>query len=179
MNIPIEDDTLWPVYEFRPEGFYERKRKWLRYAEGAWIEDDGEWDISFITDDPGAPFHLEVSLPYRSGIVWQGCTGHWSGQGPKKHPGRNAWHYMLRDGYKDFGDSWARDRHPNESVSDIAARVLCERYSCANGRGPEFHMADPWIKAGLLRRADTKEVVRFPEKFVCTYCGEVTGEWEH
>jgi hypothetical protein len=45
--------------------------------------------------------------------------------------------------------------------------------SCANGRGPEFHIADPYIQAGLLRVRDTKEIVTFPDTFHCVYCGEI------
>jgi len=162
--------SLWPVYEFRPEGYHE-KREWRRYNGGQWIDDDGEWDIAFITKDLGAPIHLYFDPQYQQGILWSWLPGHWSSRGPNSHPNRNPWHYMLREGYTVWAGDWGRSRHPNYRVSDMSSNELCQLYRCANGRGPKFQIGDPWIARGLLRRQDTKEVVVFPESFNCMYCG--------
>jgi hypothetical protein len=171
MNAPLPDEQrLWPVYEFRPEP----GGAWLRYADGQWIPDDGEFDIAFISAGGfGPPMALSVKPQYRPGILWSYLKGHWTSNGPASHPRRNPWHYMLRDGHTQWGDSWDRDRHPNVVAGEAASRECCNRYRCANGRGPEFHINDPYIAAGLLRRRDTKEVVVFPEVFHCMYCGVV------
>jgi hypothetical protein len=162
---------LWPVFEMRP---IDLTRSWLRYADGQWIDDDGEHDTTFITaDNNGAPFCIYVSLPYQKNIVWSGCVGHWSSIGPAKHPDRNPWHYMLRRNAKDWGGDWARDQHENIRAGDAGMNKLCGMRSCANGRHAEWRIGNEFIAAGVVREREPKEVVTFPKRFNCMYCGHV------
>jgi hypothetical protein len=181
------DVDLWPVYEFRPSpewlpswGWsptgYGRPTPVYRFNGGAWIEDDGEHDIAFACLD-GPPLCLYVSLPYQRNILWSWLTTHWTGAGPESHPtyrgsfSPNPWHYMLRDGADDWGGSWGRDRHENTKAGDAGMSWVSSRRGCANGRHVEWHLRDPHIAAGLVRRRDTQEVVTFPAEPVCMYCG--------
>jgi hypothetical protein len=159
----------FPVYEFRP---LPTDRKLLRYNNGNWIEDDGEFDICFITDDPGVPFCYTVKLPYRKNILWSWAKdGNW-GAHVNKHPNGNAWHYMSRDGGSDISDSWERHNHPNIKIHDVGSKIVCDKRGACNGRGPEFHIGDKYIQAGLVRERTSKTVVKFPKVFKCIYCGD-------
>ena len=159
----------FPIYEFRP--IY-TDRPLLRYNDGNWIEDDGEYDLCFITADrAGAPMCYYVSLPYRKNILWSWAKdGNW-GASVSRHPDSNAWHYMSKDGSKDINDSWNRDKHPNKLASEIGMSKLSKEHSCANGSGVDFHIGDPYILVGLVREKKSKKVVVFPKEFKCIYCG--------
>lgn len=164
-------DIVFPVYEFRP---LDTSRKLLRYNGGNWIKDDGEYDICFITDDNlGAPFCYYISLPYKTNLQWSWAkNGNWSAH-VQRHPDGNAWHYQSKNGSANIWESWdGRDKHPNIEVGDKGSDKLCKKYGCSNGRGPEFHIGDPYIIAGVLREKETKKVVTFPETFHCIYCGD-------
>ena len=169
MNTEIKEE-IFPVYEFRP---LDTGRKLLRYNNGNWIEDDGEYDICFITDDRlDAPFCYYVHIPYKTNLQWSWCkNGNWGGH-VAKHPNGNAWHYQSKDGDKNIWDSWdGRDKHQNEKSGRIGMDKLSKKEGCANGRGPKFHIGDPYIISGILREKETKKVVSFPETFNCIYCG--------
>jgi hypothetical protein len=162
---------MWPVYEFRPLPEHLGSMV-FRYADGEWLPDDGEHDIAFISYGMIAPLALYVRLPYQRNIVWSGLTQHWRGS-DANHPRRNPWHYMLRDGETEWGGPWSgRDAHPNERAGNAAMSECCRRNRCANGRGPEFVIGDPYIAAGLVRELETQKVVAFPERLSCMYCGD-------
>jgi len=66
----------FPVYEFRPHPDW--SGPFLRYAEGAWIADDGEHDLAFAAPDNFMAYG--VDLPYyenirRSGAIRGEGTG--------------------------------------------------------------------------------------------------------
>lgn len=166
------EQAIWPVYEFRPHPAHTGSTV-LRYAEGAWQPDDGEFDIAFVSYGGGAaPFGLSVDLHYQRNIVWSGLVGSWRSS-DRDHPRGNPWHYMLRDGEAEWGGPWAeRNAHPNERAGREAMSKCCSLNRCANGRGPRFEIGDPYIAAGLLRERETKRLVTFPEKPVCMYCGD-------
>lgn len=164
---------LFPIYEFRPVKEYV---DCLRFADGKWIPDDGEYDLAFVGKDNGFPMGIYFKLPYHSNIIWSWCKkGNW-GANVTQHPRGNAWHYMLRPRKKTWGNSWARDLHPNIIVGNKAMDKCCSMYSCANGTGGEFHINDPYIKNGLVRNKETKEIIIFPEIFHCIYCGDI--DWQ-
>ena len=165
-------EALWPIYEFRPEPVY-GGTEWLRYAKGAWIKDDGEWDVAFVsTRLHSAPIALYFEPPARKNILWSYLPKYWRELGPEEHPGRNPWHHMLREGCTDWGEPLVRAQNFNHRVGEEAIRKAVDLYGGANSRGPRMEIRDPWVRAGRLRRQDTKEVVRVPSKFNCMYCGE-------
>jgi hypothetical protein len=167
-------ELLRPVYEFRPlaDAFPTRTRgnSISRFADGEWIEDDGEYDIAFAVGN----FCLMVEHPYRRNIIWKWTTGHWSGFEPK-HPNGNAWHYMLREGEAAFGGNWGRDNHPNTLAGRSGMGRQSSKHGCCNGLHVEFTLNDPHIAAGLVRDRETKEIVMFPEVPRCMYCGEMAA----
>lgn len=160
-------DLLFPVYEFRPLPSFHPS---YRFADGKWIEDDGEYDLAFTAGQTC----MYVCMPYHRNIMWGWTTGHWAAdQGG--HPGGNSWHYMLREGESAWGKPWGRDAHPNELAGRRGMDFLVSKHRGANGTGVDFHLDEPVIAAGLLRLRDTKEIVRFPEKPLCMYCSDDTG----
>ena len=162
----VSELDLWPVYEFRP---IVENRHWgtlYRYADGRWIEDDGEYDIAFF----GSSMAYFVRLPYHQNILWSWLTCHWR-ENVSAHPKRNPWHYMLRDGALDWGGSWDRDQHENIKVGELAMRRCASIHRCANGTGPEFNVNNEYMTQGLVRIRDTTEIVRPPDDPECMYCG--------
>ena len=161
------------VYRFRPiapEG-----TKLLRYAEGRWIEDDGETpDLAFV-EVYGAIYYY-VDMPHWAERVWSWCKhGDWSAEEPR-HPLNNPWHYMTTTG-KLVQQDWERDKHPNIIAERAARGKCCELHSCANGLGPEFNVLDKYIKAGLVIDQNNT-VVQPPEIFECVYCGKIAWRIE-
>ncbi len=163
-------NALWPTYEFRPRDC-ELRGTVLRYADGAWLPDDGEWDLAFISYGMSAPMVYYVDLPYQRNIVWRGLTTHWRGS-IRDHPRGNPWHYMLREGETEWGGDWGRSNHPNSRAGDSGMSKCGSINRCANGRGIRFDVADPHIVLGLVRDRSTKKVLRVPTFFECMYCGE-------
>lgn len=159
---------LWPVYEFRPlPDSFRRGYDIRRYAEGAWVKDDGEYDLAFVAD--GQCFYFEV--PYRPNILCSWLTTHWSGS-VRGHPRGNPWHYALRKGESGWGDlSKGRDAHPNELAGRSGMTKICSERGGAGGFSVKFDASDPIIAAGLLRERDTKNVFGWPDNLTCMYCG--------
>ena len=164
-----------PVYEFRPI-LHRNYGEMFRHNEGEWIIDDGEYDIAFSQPDDCMAYGFQV--PSRPNILWSWIkNGNW-GASVEGHPGNNAWHYMLRDNETKWGDCWNKRLHPNYIAFEKAMDFTCSRSRCANGRGPEFHISDPYIDEGLLRLQETKEIVKYPKIFDCMYCGKINWRKE-
>lgn len=159
-----------PVYEFRPlDGIF--KSTVRRYADGKWLEDDGEYDIAFI-GQCWAPVCLHVEHGYQRNIISGWLDGHWSSI-EHRHPGGNAWHYALRDGEVEWGGDWGREHHPNYIAGRKGMDKMAGEHGCANGRHVEITRPDdPHILAGLVRNRETKEVFALPQRLVCMYCGD-------
>ena len=155
------------TYEFRPlDDSYERMTD-----EGEWIPDDGKWGMAFRQGNC-----IEyVWVAYKLNLDWAWDGGSWSRHEPR-HPGGNAWHYAI-DGNK-FEKDAARIRgnHPNILAGKKAMNLTAKEQGGANGSGPEFHIGDPYISAGLVRDKETKEIIKFPEKLICLYCGDISNE---
>lgn len=158
---------LIPTYEFRPLPDSFRPGYGIRrYADGQWVDDDGEYDIAFIAD--GVCLYFQPG--YQRNIICSWLTTHWSG-GVADHPRANPWHYALRAGETEWGGPWGRDSHPNERAGSAGMAKLCSECGCASGHHVEFHADDPIIAAGLLRERDTKKVFDWPRGMICMYCG--------
>jgi len=163
-------DLVYPVYEFRPEKIDRHAVNLMRYNNGDWIDDDGEYDIAFISKTQ--PFAFYVYLPYYDNLLWSWCKNGNLGADVHEHPNSNAWHYMTKDGTTYWGKSWDRNKHPNIIAGNKAMGKVCENRGCANGRRVEFDVNDETVNAGLLRIRETKEIVTPPQIFKCIYCGE-------
>lgn len=163
-----------PVYEFRPLPDYFRG-PFRRYANGAWIEDDGEYDVAFVSDGLGAPICLYVEHAYQKNIISSWVDEHWSAIEPR-HPRGNAWHYALADGETEWGGEYGRGNHENERAGRKGMDYLCSKYRCANGRTVSIANAlDPHVAAGLVRDRETKETFS-PPLGRCMYCGDSNQE---
>jgi len=159
-----------PVYEFRPlsDVF---KGPVRRYADGKWIDDDGEYDIAFI-GQCWAPVCLYVEHSYQRNIVAGWLTSHWSCRN-NRHPNANPWHYVLREGETEWGGDWGRERHLNYRAGSSGMDKMRSENSCSNGWHVDLKdPTDAHIAAGLVRDRDTKEIFTFPKRLVCMYCGD-------
>lgn len=158
---------IWPVYEFRPlpDVFHGEV---IRYADGAWLPDDGEYDLAFAC--PWDRKVLYVDLPYQRNIVLSWTTGHWSGY-EAQHPRGNAWHYALREGASEWGGGWNRDAHPNSKAGRNGMNHVCGMTGSAAGVGIEMQPTDKHILARLVRERDSKQVLTLPLDRLCMYCG--------
>lgn len=163
--------NLWPVFEMRPlPGDFTGIVR--RFAGGAWIEDDGEYDLAFIGRMGwGYPACLMVALPQQRNIIFSWLSGPWTGR-TAAHPGGNPWHYQLRPGTKTWGGAWAWDTHPNRRAGDSGMSKMAGENGCSNGVHAELKMGNRWLEAGVVRNVETKEILRAPERPVCMYCGE-------
>ena len=158
---------IWPVYEFRPlANSFNRGWGVRRYAEGKWVDDDGEHDLAFIS----GVICLYFTPPYQRNIICSWLSTHWTGH-IDTHPRGNPWHYALRKGATGWGGGWQRDSHPNERAGRSGMDKVCGERRTANGRHVEFHADDPIIAAGLLRERDTKKIFIWPDNLTCMYCG--------
>lgn len=166
---------LFPIYEFRPDKI-SGATNLIRYNNGNWIKDDGEYDIAFISMD--MPFAFYVRLPYQKNLAWSWCKNSDWRANVSKHPNGNAWHYMSRDGSNDVWGEWNREKHPNTIAGNMAMYKCCEMRGCANGRSVEFNVNDKTIKNKLLRLVESKEIINPPKIFECCYCGNHNWESE-
>jgi len=162
----LGDDVLaYPVYEFRPLGIYPDLERWDEVNQ-KWIPDDGEWGIYFASKQEQVHWH--IFMPYHVPFGWQWCDeDQWARNASlkyPKHPRGNAWHYEVNWDWK--RTEWKqRYLHPNEAVTKNRPS------QCGNGWGPDlFHIHDPYIQKGLVRRQDTKEVLVPPTKCYCALC---------
>lgn len=162
---------IFPVYEFRPRpGIFSQPP--LRYAEGQWIADDGEYDICFIGSNSGDNYSLYFKPSYQKNIVCSWLTGHWTSN-VKEHPHGNPWHYALREGETVWGGDWGSRNDPNCRAGDAGMSKISSAYGCANGRHVEMHADDKHIAAGLVRDRETKTTFHFPLDLRCMYCDAV------
>lgn len=164
------NEQIWPVFEFRPLAF---KFSGIvrRYADGKWLEDDGEYDLAFI-GNAGCPACISIDLPYQRNIITQWITGNWAVNEPK-HPRGNPWHCMLREGKTKFGGDWGRDKHLNRIACESGMSKIGSEKGCANGLFVDFSPGDATILAGLVRERDTKKVFVLPDPLICMYCGPI------
>ena len=167
-----ETELYFPVYEFRPLITTE---SYMRFNNGNWIADDGEYDLCFISNK--YPLVLGVGIPYHEKILWSWCkNGNW-GANVRNHPNGNAWHYMTKDGSKSWhSPAKNRDNHPNVLAFTAGMNKCSSRNGVANGHRVDFHVNDKYILNGLVRDVVTKEVLTPPEIFDCIHCGKI--DWK-
>lgn len=162
---------LAKVYEFRPLAG-ELCGPVRRYANGAWLEDDGEYDLAFISGGYGPPVCLMFEPGYQKNIIYSWLTTSWTAT-VKKHEDGNPWHYALAAGETSWGGGWNRDNHPNAKAGREGMSYLSKEQGCANGRHVEFRNQDKHIMAGLVRDRETKEIFHFATDMKCHLCGTV------
>jgi len=162
----------YPVYEFRPyEGGFNSERfslkqdEVLRYAKGAWIPDDGQYDLAFII--PNHFIAMFIDIPYKTNIKWSLVNL------SRRHIDGTPWHYQLRGGYYlQEWDSSNRIQHPNLIASASAISKLTSIQGCANGYGVDItDVGDPTLCNGLVRNVETKKPLVPPKSVTCTFCG--------
>ena len=170
-----------PTYVFRPTPGNNLtqvlgKGSWLRYGGGLWVEDDGEFDLAFVSMQ--TPVALGVKIPYRDNLEWEwmdmdvavAATGVENAEKSLIRP----WHIQIHDPTKGWGEHHGigseRDSHPNEIAHRSAMDKCCQLHGCANGRGPHFVLPDAWVEAGLLRITRYLLPILAPANPVCYLC---------
>ena len=153
------------VYEFRP--LHEGLERMLE--DGTWIPDDGKWGMAFRKRQ--SVYYVHVA--YQENLLWAWDGGDW-GRNDHRHQRGNPWHYMI------VGDKFIsydnRRNHQNTIAGKLAMSTTCHKFNSASGSGVDFHINNPYIKAGLVRNADTKDLIKFPDIFICKDCGDIQNE---
>jgi hypothetical protein len=187
MKTDIVNPLLNETFVFRPlhEGYDYTRIQGLRYANGRWIPDDGEYDLAFVISN----FAYYVALPQYSNLLWT-----WSDAPLAKkwlpeylHRYAESWHSMTIDNTPTSDDyrrySWEDDDpHPNRVAGRSAMNKACELHHCANGRSiriddaqydtNQWIHANEYIKRGVLKIQRTMQPVTLPIKLECYLCAD-------
>ncbi len=120
-----------PVYEFRPLPNFFKGVGFHRYADGAWIPDDGEYDLAFATVEFGS-ICLYFEHPHPANLEWSWLSTHWS-QNVEGHARRKPWHRATRDGSVPISVRVGpRTSHPNVIAGKSGMNWACAIRRCAN-----------------------------------------------
>lgn len=177
------NELLKETFVFRPEGFIGKRgtviqpgdyqhsdKPLLRYADGKWIPDDGEYDLAFVQ----GVMAYYVELPYYTNHIhsWHDMelTKKYLQDYLKKHA--NGWHTVTDNNLDTDDFEWAeREAHQNYIAGRSAMDKSCEMNGCANGNSISL-TGDFWGNKDkptiyVLR---TMQPVKFPENPVCHKC---------
>jgi hypothetical protein len=175
---PLIDET----FIFRPLGI-KNSTNTLRYADGKWIPDDGEFDLAFVIGTQA--FYVEI--PNFTNLLWSWSDGELTKKWLPEYLHRNFkhWHYMTV-GNTHLEDEYTRytfpddDKHPNAIAKKSAMDKCCELHNCASGNAiriddgqydiNQYTKANEYIKRELLRIKRTGEPIKIPEKLECVLC---------
>lgn len=156
MTNPLYSET----YLIRPDVGEFKNRQWRRWADGKWVDDDGNPDIAFMSADCSYPIVMYVQLPAYENLIWV-----WDD--PKFY-----WHSQLVNGATDIGE-YLREEHDNHINVRIGREAMHEqssKHGVSNGRGPEIYRDNEWIREGKLWIKRTMELVTPPKNPVCYLC---------
>jgi len=151
-------------------GYKYRGQELLRYANGQWIPDDGEYDLAFAH----GVFAYYVSLPNYSNIIWS-----WRDIELTRtflpeylHKYAKAHHLYTTDNLP--MQHWDNDQHPNKIAGDSAMHKVSSIHGCANGRGAylcsESPSEIPWLRKKRVLIQSTMQPVEIPETPICYLC---------
>lgn len=166
-DVPIEG-VVATTNRYKHEG-----QGLLRYAEGKWIQDDGEPDLAFVH----GVFAYGVSLPYSTNILWSWRDIDLSRSFLPKDLQNftRGWHYQTVNNthwedyyWGSFGTG--RDKHPNTIAYEDAMHKCSSIHGCANGRGIDLTIDNEWIKRGLLWVQATMQPINAPVNPICFLC---------
>jgi hypothetical protein len=171
------------VYVFRPL-HRDFRKPFYRYADGQWIEDDGQtFDLAFYgkagdswptTDrgDGGWPKALFIDLPSPTNLEWS--IPDYKLGGPYHRP----WHRQLTLFKAEVFTYSFTDLHPNRVAFRSAMDRCSKEHGCANGRGPSFLIGDQYFALRRVRDQKTGQVIHRPMQFRCANC-KVTHDVTH
>jgi hypothetical protein len=154
------------------------KGRMIRYAEGKWIDDDGQPDLAFVSLGDGPPFAFGLSLPSSTNVLWTWRDRELTQKlvtGDLQEYIDYGWHTQTVDNSTDDIDFPYNERkqHPNQIAHDAAMNKCCELFHIGNGRGPSLtHQDDesPYWDSGMMWIQRTMEQLRKPENPVCHLC---------
>lgn len=139
----------------------------LRYADGKWIPDDGEYDLAFVK----GVFAYGISLPQHSNLLWawqdREATLKWFNSKALQRIAYD-WHYYTVNSEK-LIDWEERDEHPNEIAYRSAMDKCCSINSCANGRTIDLFHSDNHNQ-NIAYVKGTMEPIIKPNEPICYKC---------
>ena len=145
----------------------------LRYAEGQWIPDDGEYDLAFAS----GVFAFGVSLPDYTNAIWSwldmDLTKKWLPERLYKYA---SWHHSCTINNTPFDQKchWDKRQHPNEIAMKSAMDKVCSIQGCANGSGANLTSEGkrdvPWVAEKRILIKSTMQPVLIPENPICYKC---------
>lgn len=142
----------------------------LRYANGQWIPDDGEYDLAFAQ----GLFAYYVGIPNYSNIIWswRDITLTRNYLPEYLHKYAKAHHLCTTDNLP--MKHWNNDQHPNKVAGDSAMHQVSSIHGCANGRGAyltsESPSEIPWLKEKRVLIQSTMKPVEIPQNPICYLC---------
>lgn len=186
MNTKVFNPLLKETFVFRPfngcegtgitaipYGYEHEGQGLLRYANGQWIPDDGEYDLAFAH----GIIAFGVHLPDYTNIIWtwydMALTRSWLPERLHKYAGGH--HLCTVDNTphsQDYG--WDNSQHPNKVAMKSAMDKVCSMHGCANGRGAyitaERSDDTPWLQQRRILIQSTMQPVLIPEDPICYLC---------
>ncbi len=156
-----------------PGGYEHERHSVLRYAEGQWIPDDGEYDLAFVR----GVLALGVHLPDYGNSVWSwmdmDLTKSWLPERLHKYAN---WHHSYNMNNTPFDQKyhWDNSQHPNKIAMKSAMDKACSLHGCANGNGAyithEGNRDVPWLAEKRILILPTMKPVLIPENPTCYLC---------
>lgn len=155
------------------DGYRHGQQGVLRYAEGKWIPDDGEYDLAFAH----GVFAFGVNLPDYSNIIWSwfdiDLTRRWLPKHLHKYAGGHHCYTIDNTPYsQDY--QWDNSQHPNEIAMKSAMNKVVSIHGCGNGRGAYLTSENkgdvPWLREKRILIKSTMQPVLIPENPICYLC---------
>ncbi|KKK76130.1 hypothetical protein LCGC14_2866790, partial [marine sediment metagenome] len=106
---------------------------------------------------------------------WSWDGGDWSRNDPR-HEGGNPWHYMITGQTPVDFPYHKMSKHLNVKYGEKATGTTASKFGGASGSGVDFYIGNQYIKEGKVRNYKTKEIIKFPTRFVCIDCGDIQHE---
>lgn len=156
-----------------PSGYQHSKQGLLRYADGQWIPDDGEYDLAFVR----GVIALGMHLPDFPNVIWSWndieLTHCWLPD--KLHKYARGHHFFTVDNSPFSQDyHWDKSQHPNAIAMKSALDKACSMHGCGNGRGAyltsEGKRDEPWLSEKRILIQSTMQPVLIPENPICYLC---------
>jgi len=142
----------------------------LRYANGKWIPDDGEYDLAFAH----GVFAHYVSLPDYSNVIWTWRDINLTRSYLPEYLHKYAQSHHIYTSDNQPMRHWDKSQHPNARAGKSAMDKVRAIHHVANGRGAylcsESPSEIPWLNEKRMLVQSTMKPVLIPENPICYLC---------
>jgi len=152
------------------DGYRHEEQGILRYANGEWIPDDGEYDLAFAH----GVFAYYVSLPDYCNVIWSWRDLELTRSYLPEYLHKYAKAHHIYTSDNEPMHQWDNSQHPNKLAGKSAMNKVSSIHGCANGRGAylcsESPSETPWLAEKRILIQSTMKPVLIPENPVCYLC---------